>query len=52
VKEILHMPGQFMANVTTKSGDKFIPLNEHFVVKLNRPSREIIVDLPEGLLDL
>ena len=52
VKEILHMPGQFMASVTTKSGDKFIPLNEHFVVKLNRPSREIIVDLPEGLLDL
>lgn len=52
ITELMQMPGQMMATVKTLNGEKFIPLNEHFVVLIDRQKKLVVVDLPEGLLDL
>lgn len=52
ITELMDMPGQMMATVQTEKGEKFIPLNEHFVSRLDRGKKIIILDLPDGLLDL
>lgn len=52
ITELMDMPGQMMATVKTTNGDKFIPLNEHFVDKIDRKKKLVVVDLPEGLMEL
>jgi 16S rRNA processing protein RimM len=45
-------PQQLIAMVQTSSGEKMIPLNESFLIDISETNKEVIVDLPEGLLDL
>ena len=52
VIEIIDMPSQKMAVVKIEEEDKMVPINEYFVKEINRDKCLIIVDLPEGLLDL
>lgn len=52
VIELIDMPSQKMAVVNIEGEDKMIPLNEYFVKEISREKCLIIVDLPEGLLDL
>jgi len=52
VIEIIDMPSQKMAVVKVGELEKIIPLNEHFVKSLDRAGRLLIMDLPEGLLEL
>lgn len=50
--EVVSTPSQKMAVVKTEFEEKLIPLNPHFVKEINRTSKVLIVDLPEGMLDL
>lgn len=52
IKEVSNMPSQIMALVETEKGIRFVPLNDYFVKKVDRKLKQIIVELPEGLLDL
>ena len=53
--EILRLeefPQQLMAIVLQDDEEKYIPLNDQFIIEINKEKKEIIMDLPEGLLDL
>lgn len=50
IDEIIESPGQILLNI--ESRDLLIPLVDEFIVKINKRKKEIILDLPEGLLDL
>ena len=52
VGEIVEYPQQLMASITYESRTILIPLNETFLVKIDRKEKKIVMDLPEGLLDL
>ncbi|MBL0308701.1 MAG: 16S rRNA processing protein RimM [Bacteroidetes bacterium] len=50
IHEMIESPGQILLSIEDK--DILIPLVDEFIVKINRPKREILFRLPEGLLDL
>jgi 16S rRNA processing protein RimM len=52
VEEILEMPHQEMALIRYNNREVLIPLNKHFIEKIDKPQQQITVNLPEGLLDL
>jgi 16S rRNA processing protein RimM len=52
VLELIEYPQQQMALIKYKNRDVLVPLNEHFVVKLDDAKKEVYLDLPEGILDL
>lgn len=52
INEIQEFPQQEMAIVTYNKRDIMIPLNQHFVKKLDDTNKVIEMELPEGLLDL
>ena len=51
VDEVLSLPGQDLLSVTTSRGEKLIPMVSEFVVGVDRKTRTITVNLPEGMLD-
>jgi 16S rRNA processing protein RimM len=52
VQELIEYPQQQMALIKYQNRDVLVPLNEHFIVKLDNAKKEIFMDLPEGILDL
>jgi ribosomal 30S subunit maturation factor RimM len=41
-----------MALIKYENRDVLVPLNAHFILKLDDAKKEIYLDLPEGILDL
>ncbi|HPT20454.1 MAG TPA: ribosome maturation factor RimM [Bacteroidales bacterium] len=53
VKEIIPNPGQWLLAVTsTKNKEILIPLHEHFIVRINKRKKTILLDIPEGLTEI
>ncbi len=52
IDEVLEMPQQEMAFLRFKGKEVLIPLNEQFIVAINETLRQVLMDLPEGLLDV
>ena len=52
IKEVIEYPQQEMAIVLYKEKERLIPLNEHLVVRIDKDEQKILLDLPEGLLEL
>lgn len=52
VTEVLGMPHQEMAVVNHHEKEVLIPLNEALIVQINKTKRQIIMNLPEGLVQL
>ena len=52
VEEVLEMPQQEMAVVHYQGREVWVPLNPQFVRSIDDAGRKVLVDLPEGLLDL
>ena len=53
ITEILNYPGQDMLKIeTTENQEIIIPAIKDWLVSIDKESKRIIVDLPEGLLDL
>ena len=52
IEQVLEFPQQEMALVIHKGNEVFIPLNEHLIKKIDQENQKVIVELPEGLLEL
>lgn len=52
IAEVLEMPQQEMAMLRYRNREVLIPLNEQFIVSIDREKRQVLTDLPEGLLEV
>jgi len=52
IDEVLEMPQQEMAFLKYKGKDVLIPLNAQLIVSVDKTARTVLMDLPEGLLDM
>ena len=52
IEEIIENPGQILLAIKNENKEVLIPLVDEFIVALDRKKKEIILNLPEGLLDL
>ena len=52
IQDIVEMPQQILAVLTYRGKEIYIPLNEQFIKEVKKEENIIIVELPEGLLDL
>jgi 16S rRNA processing protein RimM len=52
ILEINEYPQQFVATVAFKEKEVLFPLNEDMIVEIDEDNNTILVDLPEGLLDI
>lgn len=52
IEDIVEFPQQEMALVIKDGREIFIPMSEGLIQKINKEKRLIIMNLPEGLLDL
>ena len=43
---------QSLIEVKTETKNILIPVHDHIIVKLDKKNKSIMVDLPEGLIDL
>lgn len=52
IEDVMELPEQFMAIIQYQGRELLIPLNEHFIEKVDHQKQMLLMDLPEGLLDL
>jgi 16S rRNA processing protein RimM len=52
IDEVLDMPQQEMAFLKYKGKDVLIPLNQVLIKKVDKAGKRLMMDLPEGLLDV
>jgi 16S rRNA processing protein RimM len=52
IEEVIDMPQQEMAVVVYKNREILIPLDEQIIVTISEAKKTILMDLPDGLLDL
>jgi 16S rRNA processing protein RimM len=52
ITEVLEMPQQEMAVVQYQGREVLIPLNDQFILSVDHAGQKVLVDLPEGLLEL
>lgn len=52
IKEVLEFPQQEMAVVEYQEREILIPLNEKLIASTNDDKKEMVLNLPEGLLEL
>jgi 16S rRNA processing protein RimM len=52
IKEVLEYPNQALFQTFFKEKEVLIPINDQFIHKVDRDKKEILLNLPEGLLDI
>ena len=52
ITEMIEQPHQLLAKIFIDNKEVLIPLNEATLLEINRKKKEVVVDLPEGLLDV
>jgi 16S rRNA processing protein RimM len=52
IEEVIEFPQQEMAFIKYNEKEVMIPLNEHFIRKVDHKKKQILMELPYGLLDL
>ncbi|HNL83092.1 MAG TPA: 16S rRNA processing protein RimM, partial [Chitinophagaceae bacterium] len=52
VLEVIEQPHQVLLGILYKEKDAYIPLHQETLIKINHDKKEIIVTLPDGLLDI
>lgn len=52
ILEVIEQPHQLLCRLEIKGKEVLIPLHEETLKKLNHQKKEVIVNLPEGLLDV
>jgi 16S rRNA processing protein RimM len=50
--EVIEQPHQMLCRIEINQREAFIPLNEQTLKKIDHKNKEVIVNLPEGLLDI
>lgn len=52
ISDVIEVPEQLLMKVIHNNVEIFIPLVEEFILSLNKSEKSILVNLPEGLVDL
>jgi 16S rRNA processing protein RimM len=52
ILEVIEQPHQLLCRIEIESKEVLIPLHEDTIKKIDRKARQVIVALPEGLLDI
>ena len=52
ILEVIEQPHQLLCRMELNEKEVLIPLNENFLKKIDHRKKEVIVELPEGLLDI
>lgn len=52
IEEVIEYPMQYIARIMKEEKEILIPLNEDLIEEFNTSSKTILIDLPEGLLDI
>ena len=52
ILEVIEQPHQLLCRLEIQSKEVLIPLNEAFLQKIDHRKKQVIVTLPEGLLDI
>jgi len=53
IREIISNPGQLLLSVMADGNKEIlIPLHEHFIVRIDKKKKTIIMDIPEGLTEI
>jgi 16S rRNA processing protein RimM len=53
ISEIIPNNGQWLLNVISADGkDILIPFHEHFIVRIDKRKKVVMMDIPEGLLEI
>lgn len=50
--EVIEQPHQILAKIIYKEKEMLIPINEAFIVDIHHKNKKIVLDLPEGLIDI
>jgi 16S rRNA processing protein RimM len=52
ILEVIEQPHQLLCRLEIESKEVLIPLNEAFLQKIDHRKKQVIVELPDGLLDI
>ncbi len=52
VLEVIEQPHQLLCRLEINSKEVLIPINESFLKKIDHKKKEVIVELPDGLLEI
>lgn len=52
ILEVIEQPHQLLCRLEIQTKEVLIPLNENFLQKIDHRKKQVIVTLPEGLLDI
>ena len=52
ILEVIEQPHQILCRIEMKGKEVLIPIHESTLQKIDHKKRQVIVDLPEGLLDI
>ncbi len=52
ILEVIEQPHQLLCRLELNKKEALIPINESFLKKIDHKKKEVIVELPEGLLDI
>jgi 16S rRNA processing protein RimM len=52
ILEVIEQPHQLLCRIELNQKEVLIPLNESFLKKIDHKKKEVIVELPEGLIDI
>jgi 16S rRNA processing protein RimM len=52
ILEVIEQPHQLLCRIQLKNKEVLIPINETFLKKIDHKKKEVIVELPEGLLEI
>ena len=52
ILEVIEQPHQLLCRIELNSKEVLIPVNESFLKKIDHKKKEVIVELPDGLLEI
>ena len=52
ILEVIEQPHQLLCRIELKDKEVLIPINESFLKKIDHKKKEVILELPDGLLDV
>ena len=52
IEEVIEQPHQVLLRTTYNNKEAYIPLHEETLIKIDRNNKQVLVALPEGLLDI
>lgn len=52
ILEVIEQPHQLLCRIELKSKEILIPINESFLKKIDHKKKEVILELPEGLIEI